>query len=77
MWRNLIAVVVAIILGAVAGFIIGGFLGILGVSVTTIKMITGPIGGLVGLALSVVPIKMILGKDFGKFRLVLVSKAEN
>jgi hypothetical protein len=33
-----------------------------------------PIGAIMGIAISVVPMKMILGKDFGQFRLVLVAK---
>lgn len=73
LWRNIIAIIVAAILGAVAGFVFGFILGAAGVAPETIKLVTAPIGGVIGLLISVVPMKLILGKDFGEFRLVLVS----
>jgi hypothetical protein len=39
-----------------------------------IKIICAPIGILLGLAISIVPVKMILGKDYGEFRVVLLAK---
>lgn len=74
LWRNLLAVIAAMVLGAIAGGIIGFILGMSGVSVQTIRIICMPIGAILGLAISVVPMKMILGKDFGEFRLVLIQK---
>ena len=74
LWRNLIAIVVAMILGGIVGLIIGFAMGAIGVPVKTIQLVTAPIGAVSGLAISVVPMKMILGKDFGEFRLVLLSK---
>lgn len=76
-WRNLIAIVAAMILGGIVGFIVGFVMGMLGVSITAIQYTTGLLGILIGTALSVVPMKMILGKDFGDFRLVLMSKANS
>lgn len=74
LWRNLIALVVGMILGGVMGFVLGIIMGALGFEAQTIQYVITPIGFLMGIAISIVPIKMILGKDFGQFRLVLVSK---
>jgi hypothetical protein len=70
LWRNLIACVVAMLIGG----IIGGILGAMGVPVRVIQIVFAPFGFVIGLAISVVPLKMILGKDFGEFRLVLLAK---
>lgn len=74
LWRNLIAILAAMLIGAIVGAILGFILGAAGVPVATIKMIGMPIGALIGLAISIVPVKLILGLDYGEFRLVLVSK---
>ncbi|MDO8328853.1 MAG: hypothetical protein Q7T36_00075 [Fluviicoccus sp.] len=74
LWRNLIAIIAAMIIGGIIGGILGAILGAMGVSLSTIQMIAGPIGLICGLMISVFPIKMILGKDFGDFRLVLIRK---
>ena len=74
LWRNLIAIVVSMLIGMVIGAVIGFILGAMGVSVRTIQIIVAPIGFVIGLAISIVPLKMILGKDFGEFRLVLLAK---
>lgn len=73
-WRNLVAIIVAAIAGGIVGFIFGFVLGAMGVASSTIQYVIAPIGVIIGLGLSVIPMKMILGKDFGQFRLVLVSK---
>lgn len=75
LWRNLIAMIAAMIVGAIIGFLLGFALGAVGVPAETIQMITAPIGVVVGLLISIVPIRMILGKDFGEFRLVLLQSA--
>lgn len=46
----------------------------MGASVQTVQYITAPIGGIIGLLISIVPMKMILAKDYGEFRLVLLQK---
>ena len=74
LWRNLIAIVVSMLIGMVIGAVIGFILGAMGVSVRTIQVIVAPIGFVIGLGISIVPLKMILGKDFGEFRLVLLAK---
>lgn len=73
LWRNLTALVAAMVIGGIIGAIFGFVLGALGVSVETIQVIVMPIGAIIGLLISIVPIKMILGKNFGEFRLVLVQ----
>ena len=74
LWRNLIAIVVAMIIVMILGFIIGFIMGAMGFPILTIQLVTAPLGFLLGLGISVVPMKMILGKDFGEFRLVLLAK---
>lgn len=64
----------AMILGAIVGFVIGLVLGAAGVGSDTIQLITAPIGGVIGLLISIIPMKLILGKDFGEFRLVLLIR---
>lgn len=74
LWRNLLAIVAMMVLGTALGFVIGLALGALGLSASTTRVIAAAFGAVLGLALSVIPIKLILGKDFGSFRLVLMSK---
>ena len=76
LWRSIIAIIVAMVLGGIVGFIIGFVLGAMGVSTQTIQFITTPIGMVIGLLISIVPIRMILGKDFGEFRLVLLQTSK-
>lgn len=73
-WRNLIAVVAGIVLGAIFGFIITFVMRSMGFSPSAIQFVVVLLSGGMGLALSVIPLKMILGKDFGAFRLVLLAK---
>lgn len=72
-WRSLLMAIPAAIIGGILGFICGFILGAVGVPVATIKLMVMPISFIMGLCLSVFPIYWILGKDFGAFRLVLVS----
>ena len=76
LWRNLIAIVAAMVLAVVVGAILGFILGAAGVPPKTIHFIGAPIGFAIGLAISIVPMKLILGKDFGEFRLLLVTKSQ-
>jgi len=74
LWRNMVAMVAAMFIGGIVGFIIGFILGAIGVPQNTIMTLTSSIGFLLGLAISIVPLRMIMGKDFGEFRLVLLAK---
>jgi len=72
LWRSVAALVAGMLVVVIVGAVDGVVLGILGVSARTIQQIMLPIGIAIGLLASIVPIKMILGKDFGEFRVVLV-----
>lgn len=72
-WRNLIAIIASMILGAIIGGILGFVLGMLGASINTIQIICTPIGVIIGLLISIIPMKLILNKNFGEFRLVLIE----
>lgn len=74
LWRNLIAIVAAMVIGAVLGFILGAVLALLGVGSEMIRIAGMLVGMIVGLAISIVPLKLILGRDYGEFRLVLLAK---
>jgi hypothetical protein len=58
----------------VVGGIIGFIMGMLGFEIRTIQLVTAPLGMMIGLLISIVPLKLILGKDFGEFRLILLAK---
>jgi hypothetical protein len=73
LWRSVVAIVVGMLVAVIVGAVGGAVLGILGVSARTIQQIMLPVGIAIGLLASIVPIKMILGKDFGEFRVVLVA----
>jgi hypothetical protein len=70
-WRSLIAIVAAMIAVCIVGFVIGFLMGALGADAETITLVTTPIGAVIGLALSIVPLRMILNNDFGECRLVI------
>lgn len=74
LWRNLVAVVAAMIVGGILGFIVGLAMGMMGFSIQAIRLVVTPLSFIAGLLMSVVPMWMILGKDFGEFRLVLLAK---
>jgi hypothetical protein len=73
LWRNLIAIIAAFIISFVAGFIITLALASLGVAGPATKLVSQIVGAVIGLAISIVPMWMIIGKRFGTFRLVLVQ----
>jgi ABC-type nitrate/sulfonate/bicarbonate transport system permease component len=76
LWRKIIAIIGAVIIGAIIGGVLGFILGMLGTSTDIIKLIVQPIVILIGLGISIIPLKLILGKNFGEFRLVLMSTSE-
>ena len=75
LWRSLLAAIVAMVIGAIIGGIFGFILGMLGFQTETIQLFVMPIGFLIGVGISIIPLKLILGKDFGEFRLVLVKSS--
>ena len=74
LWRNIIAIVFTIIICLIVGAIVGFIMAHLGIKKSTAEWVAGIIGFIIGLIISIIPLKMIIGKDFGSFRLVLVSK---
>ncbi len=76
MWRSIIASIVGSILGGILGGILGFIMGSIGFSPGAISFISFILGLAIGLAISVVPVKFILDKDYGEFNLILLSKSE-
>lgn len=72
-WRNFLTIIACVIVATILGFIMGLVMGAAGAHPSTVKAVTVPVGFITGIAFSIIPIKMILGKDFGDFRLVLVK----
>jgi len=78
LWRKFIVALAAMIASAMIGLFFGVIIHRLGVSNhATARWVILPIGFAIGLGFSVIPIKLILGKNFGTFRLVLVSTQAN
>lgn len=73
LWRNLIAVFAGGVLGGILGGVLGAVMSAAGLPPDVSRRAALAIGVLVGLAVSIVPIRLVIGKDFGEFRLVLVS----
>lgn len=62
------------LMAGATGFFIGVVLGEMGYSSDAVQKAVYPFGFFFGLTVTLAPIKMILGKDFGDFRLVLLAK---
>jgi len=74
-WRNLLALAATMVVGMILGAVLGLALAAAGVSKETVPLVSGPIGALFGVAISIIPVRLILGKDFGEFRLVLLANS--
>lgn len=77
LWRNVLAVAGAMIVSSIVGAILGFVLTLAGLPRDIIQNVATPIGLLIGILFSIIPIKLILGKDFGEFRLVLIENTAN
>lgn len=75
-WRNLIAIFASMAAGAIVGGILGLIMGMLGFSNEVVRIVVMPISVILGLAISIIPMKLILDKDYGEFRLVLLSNSD-
>lgn len=71
-WRNVVAVILGLIVALIVGLILGLIMGLMGSSEQMITYVSNAFGLMIGLAISIIPIKLILNKSFGEFRLVLV-----
>ena len=73
LWRNLLFIALSVVAGFVLGAIIGFILAAFGASAKTIQLVVTPLSFILGMVISVIPLKMILGKNFGEFRVALVK----
>jgi ABC-type glycerol-3-phosphate transport system permease component len=73
LWRGILATIGAMILGALVGAILGFGMGAAGFPLEAIKFVGTIVGGVIGLAVSFVPMWLILGRNYGEFRLVLLA----
>lgn len=74
MWRLALCGLASSLAGAVVGGLIGLVMGLLQAPKEMIAIVSLPLGVAIGLASSIIPMKLILGKEFDDFRLVLASK---
>jgi hypothetical protein len=73
LWRNLIATVLAMVIGMLVGFVVGFVGTLIGIPFLLIVCVAYPVSFLIGLSISIIPLWLILGRDFGEFRLVLLA----
>jgi ABC-type amino acid transport system permease subunit len=76
LWRSIIASILGSIIAAILGGIVGVIMGLMGFSPTAISVFSFILGFVIGLAISVVPVKLIIDKNYGEFELVLQSNAD-
>lgn len=74
LWRNVLITIFGMIAGMLIGFVIGCLGVALQIQPATLRPIIFIICFLIGLFLSAVPMKMILRKEFGEFKICLIRK---
>lgn len=80
-WRAVLVtigtVIVSMVVGAIVGALLGLFMTLAGYETAEIQAVAQPIGmvlgALIGIGFSIIPFRIILGKSFGDFRLILVD----
>jgi uncharacterized protein YacL len=72
-WRYIIAMMAAMVIAGIIGVVIGFVFSALGAPTIMGEIIAFPVSVILALLASIVPFKMILGKDYGEFRLVLLQ----
>lgn len=77
MWRSLIVMGISFLIGSCIGLIGGFFIPINQLISPKFQIYVIFVNVLIGLIVSILPLKAILGKDFGSFRLVLLSNKSN
>ena len=75
LWRAILMTLVAMVIAGLMGAILSAFMGAMGMTASAIQAVVFMLGAVIGLGVSIVPMKLILGKDFGQYRLVLVAKS--
>ncbi|MFZ0427463.1 MAG: hypothetical protein WAO20_05055 [Acidobacteriota bacterium] len=73
-WRQLIAGVVGLVVSAAVGTLLGLVFGAMKIHQLVASCTAFPLGLGIGLGLSIIPVKMVLGKEFGEFQLVLLKR---
>jgi hypothetical protein len=71
MWR---AVLGGFVFGGIAGFVLGFFGVLAGMSLETIQLVSGALGLLIGIGWAIMVVRMALRKRYGDFRIVLVPR---
>lgn len=72
-WRNICAIFLATCLIFFLTYIATVALGLLGVSESIVYILMLTVGALVGLGISIFPIRMLVGKNLGEFRLTIIK----
>ena len=72
-WRYLITLIAAGFIGGTLALILGAIMGMAGPAVAE----SFGLNFILAFVVSLVPIKSLLGKDFGEFNLVLIQKTDN
>ena len=75
LWRSIVGAVVMSLIGGLVGGLLGYMMSSFGAKTSTVQWVALPIGVILGVGMSILVVKRVLGKDFGEFRLLLVSKA--
>ena len=76
-WRNLVAIFLASIVSGLIAFGFALLLPKMGYSVDVVHLFVLPLSIVIAVVSSIIPIKMILNKNYGEFRLVMVSDVES
>ena len=72
-WRSAAAMFASLLVGTLLGAVAGVIFHAAGSSAQISRGFTQLLGAGLGLAVSIVPVKLIIGKNFGEFRLVLLA----
>jgi len=72
-WRGVVTMFASMVAGGALGGMAGLGVVALGLSPESVGGIASAIGGFLGVAMSVIPVRLVLGMDFGEFRLVLLA----
>lgn len=72
-WRYLVAFAVSLIIAAVAGAVLGYSMGARGYSRESMEIAGYAVGLFIAVATTIVPLKLIIGKQFKGFRVVLLK----
>jgi len=73
LWRSLITILGAGVISFFIGLFTGLVLQYFGVNVNEARLPLQIMGGAIGLFMSVIPLQLVLEKDFGEFRIALLS----